>query len=334
MKICTKCVLPEAFPGIKFNEDGVCNFCLRYKGEADIEAKKHAILKRFEALVEEVRNRSGYHCMLAYSGGKDSTYTLKLLRERYDLRVLAVTLDNGFISPQAFVNINHIVEAVNADFLLIKPRLDLLKEIFIGVSGDKSPYPMKALERASSTCNACIGLIKNVTTRIAVEQDIPMMAFGWSPGQAPISASLFKMSIAMLRQMHDTRSGPLREIAGDDVAPYLLQERHFDGLTQCPHNVNPLAFHDYHEETILKEITKLGWVAPKDTDGNSSNCLLNTYANRLHLEKFKFHPYAFEVAGLVRAGAMTRDQGLVSLADLGTEEILKTVETRLGLRDR
>ena len=27
MKLCTRCVLPETFPGIKFDEHGVCNHC-------------------------------------------------------------------------------------------------------------------------------------------------------------------------------------------------------------------------------------------------------------------------------------------------------------------
>ena len=46
--------------------------------------------------------RKNDHCLLGFSGGKDSSYTLWQLRERYGLRVLAVTLDNGFISPGSF----------------------------------------------------------------------------------------------------------------------------------------------------------------------------------------------------------------------------------------
>jgi hypothetical protein len=28
---CTKCLLPESFPGIEFDHKGVCNFCNNYK---------------------------------------------------------------------------------------------------------------------------------------------------------------------------------------------------------------------------------------------------------------------------------------------------------------
>ena len=27
MKRCTRCVLPETFPGIQFDEEGVCQYC-------------------------------------------------------------------------------------------------------------------------------------------------------------------------------------------------------------------------------------------------------------------------------------------------------------------
>lgn len=331
MKICTRCVLPETFPGIRFNEEGVCNHCLAYRGEEDAARKKRRVREKFEAVADDVRGKGEYQCVLAYSGGKDSSYTLWLLRHHYGLRVLAVTIDNGFVSPQAFVNIRNIVEAVNADSLVVKPRLDLLCSVFAGVIED-NPFPPKALERASSCCNACIGLVKNVVMRIAIDKEIPIMAFGWTPGQAPISAAFFRMNASMMRQMHDTRTAPLLALAGDDLDPYILNERHFENAGGFPYNVNPMGFHDYTEHQIVEKIVELGWRAPDDTDGNSSNCLLNALANRLHLKEYGFHPYAWEVGGLVRAGVVTREEGLESIADLGSEEAATSAAERLGLK--
>jgi len=328
MKTCTRCVLTETFPSIRFDEDGVCNYCRESRGEAHTEAKQERARRKFEQLVDRVRSASGYHCLLAYSGGKDSTYTLWQLRERYGLRVLAVTFDNGFISPHAFTNIRRVVEALNADHILIKPRFDLLRRIFAGVA-ESSPFPMKALERASSICNACMGLVKSITLRLAIEQQIPIVAYGWSPGQAPMSASVFRMNAAMFKQMHETRTAPLRAIAGDDLAPYLLNESHFSRRNDFPYNVNPLAFLEYDEHQIIEQIKQLGWQSPDDTDGNSTNCLLNSYANRVHLQQYGFHPYAFEIAGLVRQRAMTRQEGLAKLKDLGSERAARRVAERL-----
>jgi len=330
MRRCSRCVLPETFPGVSFDEAGVCNYCREHAARPEKGAAAQRAKRKFEELAANVRTRPGYHCLLAYSGGKDSTYTLWLLRERYGLRVLAVTFDNGFLSAGSFDNVRRIVEKLNVDHLLVKPRFDLLRTLFAGVART-NPFPPAALERASSICNACISLVKGATLRIAIEQRIPMIAYGWSPGQAPASAAIFRFNKAMLRHMQQARMAPLIEIAGDAVLPYMLTHEHLDGPHPLPYSVNPLAFAGYDEHRIIDRITKLGWRPPADTDGNSSNCLLNSFAIRQHLADHGFHPYAFEIAGLVREGVMTRAEGIEKIENLGSAGVAARVARRLGL---
>ena len=97
MKRCINCVLPETFPGIKFDEDGVCNFCRNFRGAKNLEERKLRYRQRFEKLIKEHKGRVAYDAIMSYSGGKDSTYVLSILKERYRLNVFAVTFDNGFI---------------------------------------------------------------------------------------------------------------------------------------------------------------------------------------------------------------------------------------------
>lgn len=40
LKRCTKCILPETMPYIKFDEHGVCNYCHNYKKEISQNLKK------------------------------------------------------------------------------------------------------------------------------------------------------------------------------------------------------------------------------------------------------------------------------------------------------
>jgi len=332
MRLCTGCVLPESFPGIRFDAAGMCNYCREFAARPSAESLKARYRTKFDGIVNQVRGTSEYDCVLAYSGGKDSTYTLWLLRERYRLNVLAVTFDNGFVSPDAFTNIRRSVETLNVDHILVKPRFDLLRKIFAEVS-ESGLFPAKALERASSICTACISLVKNATLRIAIEKHAPILAWGFSSGQADMRASILKMNALMLRAMHDSRSLPLLKIAGDAVRSHLLNESHFAEDVEFPYNVNFLGFHDCSEEDELVRIRELGWQEPRDTDGNSSNCLLNAYANRQHIQKFGFHPYAFEVAGLVRAGALSREEGLAKLENLGNESTCRAIAMRLGVRE-
>ena len=331
MMTCTRCVLPATFPGIGFDGEGVCNFCRAQPAQHDETGKMARAKARFEQIVGRVRPTPGIQCLMAYSGGKDSTYTLMVLRRVYGLRVLAVTLDNGFISPQAFANSRRVVEALDVDQVTVKPRMGLVRRIFAACAFG-NPFPAKALERASSICNACMGLVKSVALRIALERRIPIVAWGWSPGQAPVSASAVKLSASMMLRMQAARAAPLVAIVGDEIRPYLPDPRHASAEgCSLPHATNPLAFLDYDERRIISEIEPLGWRPPEDTDGNSTNCLLNSYANRVHLRRYGFHPYAFEIAGLVRRGLMARTEGLAKLSDLGSRGAAEAVARRLHL---
>lgn len=327
MKICTRCVLPETFPGIKFDNEGVCNFCLNFKGQEKLIEQKEKYKSKFESLFEQHRNTGDYDCLMCYSGGKDSTYTLYILKKDYNARILALTIDNGFVSERARQNICNVVESLGIDHYLIKPRFDVLRKIFNACSS-KNLYSPKTLERASTICTSCMGLVKFISLRLAIEKEIPFITYGWSPGQAPIASSVFKTNAVMIKSMQDAIKIPMASIVGDAIEPYFLEDKHFE--KSFPYNISPLAFLDYDEENIYETISRLGWKAPSDTDANSTNCLLNSYANILHIEQFGYHPYAFEMANLVREGIIEREDALNRLKESGQTDVIDSVRQKLA----
>lgn len=330
MKICTKCVLPETFPGIKFNDDGVCNFCLKSTGQEKIEERKEKYKAKFESLFEERRGTGDYDCLMCFSGGKDSSYTIHILKEEYDARILAVTVDNGFCSERAEKNIRNIVESLDVDHIFFKPRFGILKDVF-GACRSKNIYSRKSLERASTICTSCMAFVKFISLRMTIEKSIPFIAYGWSPGQAPIASSVFKNNPETIRSMQKAVEEPITSIVGDAAKPYFLEERHFEDKDKFPYNVNPLAFLEYDEDIIFDVIQSHGWVAPTDTDANSTNCLLNSYANMLHKEQFSYHPYAFEMANLVRQNLVDREDALERLNSEESAEMIEYVKQKLNL---
>ncbi len=330
MKRCVRCVLQETFPGIRFDEQGVCNFCRAYEAETAHNTKKDEYSKKFEQLVEKYRGKSSHDALVCYSGGKDSTYTLSILKKKYGLNSLAITFDNGFQSEKALQNARNVVDNLGIDHILFKPRIDNLKIIFRGsATGDL--YPAKSQERTSAICTSCLSIVKFASIRIAIEKQIPFIAFGWSPGQAPIASAVAKSNPQMLKSMQNVAYRVLYGMVGDSIRPYFLEDWHFAQKDAFPYHVSPLAFEDYNEKSIIEEISLLGWEAPADTDANSTNCLLNAYANIVHEEKYKFHPYEFEVAGLIRAGYVSREAGLEKILRKEDDKIIATVKKRLGI---
>jgi len=330
MQICKKCVLNERFMGIRFNEDGICNFCSSAKSVDNQRAVRRKYEAKFEKLIEEHRGKGSYDALVAYSGGKDSTYTLHLLLERYDLRILAYSFDNWYQSERARRNIRAVLSNINVDHMTITPSFEGVKKIVLASMSDDL-YSAKAMARASSICTSCISLIRSIGFRFAIEQQIPFLIFGMSPGQAPIATAVVKTNPQMLRTMQETLLRPLSDRLGDVVKPYFLERRHFDKPEDFPYSINPLAFADYDEEVIYETADKYGWKKPEDTDANSTNCLLNALANQVHLDMFGVNPYAYEIAELVRTGCMTRDEGLARLAEPFPAEQIEEVKKSLGI---
>jgi len=341
MKICSSCVLPETFPGIRFDENGVCQHCIRYEKvpqQRHLETKSRYRLK-FRELTEKIKGKGTYDALVAYSGGKDSTYTLRYLSQETGLKVLAITFDNGFLSPAAFKNISNVTSALNVDQIFFAPGYQSAKTAFQR-STTMDVYPMKSLERASAVCNTCMYLAKAIILKTAIEKGIPIIAYGWSPGQAPVQSSVMKLSESMIRQNQGLSKNCLEPLVGEDVESYLLQEWHYQLIEDHGRafngsylfNAHPLAFIDYNEEEIVELIGQLGWNEPTDTDANSTNCLLNSFANLEHLGKHGFHPYAFEISGLVREGYMTREEGLEKLNKEPSDSIVKEVERKLNIQ--
>ena len=330
MKRCKKCILPENFPHVTFDENGICNFCRAYRGQKEDRRLRKQYKKRFEILLKKQGKKNEYDILACYSGGKDSTYTLSILKNIYKLRVLAFTFDNGFLPERTYTNIRNVAEKLKVDHIFFKPRFDVLSKIFKKAS--KEPlYPPKALERASAICTSCIGLVKYISLKLAIEKEIPLVGFGWSPGQAPITSSILKINPLMIKSMEKIIKGPMRKIVGSGIESYFLNKRHYAKPKNFPTLVHPLAFYEYNEKKILRDIKKLGWRLPKGVELNATNCYLNSFADEAHIKKYHFHPYVMEIANLVRQGIMTREEGLRHIPFKKDKRIVNLAKRKLGL---
>lgn len=129
IKRCTKCILPETTPFIKFDELGVCNYCLEHKKISYLGKNK------LEDFLEKYRNKNGkIDCLVAFSGGRDSSYGLHLIKKELGLNPIAFTYDWGMISDLGRRNQARVLGKLGVEQILVsaniaKKRKDIRENI-------------------------------------------------------------------------------------------------------------------------------------------------------------------------------------------------------------
>lgn len=306
MKVCKRCLLNSNMPSVRINDDGLCNFCATKYDTQGLEDNGE---EELTSLLKGNADKK-YQIILAYSGGKDSTYTLKMIKERYNASILAVTFDNGFLSETCLKNIRRVTDNLGVDSILVKYPSETIIKAFKYIEDGKA-FPRQSMERASAICNMCIMFIKNLIYYETIIRRIPIICFGWTPGQVKTSKSLIRLNHKMVLKGFENIKSIITGRFGAYYEKYFLDDAFMrENEAYMPYLYYPFVKNEYNEESAIKEIKEIGWIPPENTDGNSSNCLLNSYANQCHISCFGYHPYAFEISNLIREGYLTREEGL------------------------
>jgi hypothetical protein len=113
-----------------------------------------------------------------------------------------------------------------------------------------------------------------------------------------------------------------------EIEKSLIEKYGFNSISV----INPMLTESVSEEQIINDISKLGWVKPKDTGLNSSNCQLNDLGIFLHHKKYGFNPYILEIAEQVRFGLMTKEKAKEKInAVPAVGEVTKQAE-KIGIK--
>lgn len=171
MKRCTRCVMPETWPGITFDASGVCSICRESKHKVEIDWNQRQgwlgdILQEYREYARARGNK--YNCIVGYSGGKDSAYTLWAAVRKYGMKPLVVTFDHGFpLSPEAEWNMTQIPKMLDCDHLRFS----------IG-NGLRNGLCRKASEVNGDFCWHCHNGVGALPARISKQWDIPLQIWG------------------------------------------------------------------------------------------------------------------------------------------------------------
>lgn len=293
---CTRCILPENYPDIDFDENGVCRVCRehdrRYSG-IDWDSRR----ARLEKILDRYRGKGEkYDVMVPFSGGKDSTYTLWTLKNRYGMRCLAFNFDNGFQDPGALAFVKKAASRLGVDLITYSPDFQLLKDVY-----------RRALNATGEFCTACVVLMPTAIFRAADSQGIRLIAAGFSDMlEAPPRETSFMDRVCFKNIMKGHI--PMEKLRWDYFFP--SWKRMF--------RVKQINIPDFIEwdlpmiyDTLNRELDFGKSMADVRYD-----CLATPHSSYLYRMKTGFGKYTYLYANMVRSGVISR------------EEALKTVDAR------
>lgn len=165
LKTCKKCGLPETFETIEFDAEGICNICHAHVARStDNWAAKHYDLT---ALVDTYRGRHPYDCIVPFSGGKDSTFTLWYLVTQLQLKPLVVQFDHGFFRQGVLENNRRTFKKLGVEVHSFTPNWHLVKRVM-----------KEALIRKGDFCWHCHTGIFSYPMQVALKEKTPLVIWG------------------------------------------------------------------------------------------------------------------------------------------------------------
>jgi asparagine synthetase B (glutamine-hydrolysing) len=324
LKRCAKCILPETYPFVDFDANGVCHYCRTWK---KIEVKGEEALLR---AIEPYRSKDGSpDVIVAFSGGRDSSYGLHYVKKSLGMNPVAFTYDWGMVTDLARRNcarvcgklgVEHIIRSAditakrryvrkNIEAWLKRPELGM---VTLFMAGDKDFYSHARQLRKETGIKLVIFCTGNMiedapykTGLMGVPQDdhnntLTFMSWRNKIGMLRYFAKNYLKNPSYINEsLVDTANAFWQTFVVKDDFLYLYHYLKWDEKTIV--------------DTIIKEYD---WEVSPDTtttwrigDGTAA------FYNYIYQEMAGFTEDEVMLANMVREGDITRDEALQRAAE-------------------
>ena len=288
---CKKCLMPFQTRFIKPN--GNCVICHEHSKKwmnKDYGLAESELIEIFDHYKKRNKNKK-YDCIVAFSGGKDSVYALYLAKEKYGMRPLAVTGDNGLLTDRALKNMKTTVDRLGCDHMIVTQDKEELRSLY------KAYF-----KKTKNFCEICYLTISLSLGKAAIEYDVPLIITGFA---FKVDSSHFRADRRYC--FEDSFVNIVKnEIDESIYSKYLTKS------IRAKNHFHLLHLFDYinHEESEIYKVleTELGWDS-NNRDDKHSDCRFHHMLGYLKWISGDATSLALMTpAALLRDGQITRDQ--------------------------
>jgi hypothetical protein len=338
---CTKCILPSTYPGIRFDEKGVCSYCHAEMLKQNLPEEKRDKAELDRIILAHKGRNAKYDAVVGLSGGKDSSYVAYYLKKEYNLKLLGFNYDIGYRSHYAVRNIETVADKLDMDVVTIRPKKSFLMRLFTHFLRNRGEF-----------CSVCNNLGYLIGASFVRSQKISLgfsalAVGGWSKKyefQQRISVTsmqyffenltddLFQDLLAQpfidshvvmrFKQLQDPRQAQIGSEEHKQLGEYAMN------FIQLPDYIDWNIREIPH--VLLRE---LGWAHPSDLHESHFDCLLFPIKEYLKFKKYGLSQETIKNSVLIREGLMTRNEALERAHMEQTEEplVMGTFLGELGL---
>jgi N-acetyl sugar amidotransferase len=166
MKMCNRCMVLETQDGIEFDHEGICTVCRQVEvKETKIDWNERR--RQFEEILSNYRGKYSYDCVVPFSGGKDSTFTLWKLVTDFKLKPLVVTFDHGFFRPKHLAARARTLKTLGVDHISFTANWHVVKKLM-----------RESLIRKGDFCWHCHTGVYAFPMQLAVRFEVPLIIWG------------------------------------------------------------------------------------------------------------------------------------------------------------
>jgi len=325
-RICNNCVMDTSDPDIKFDENGICNYCIEYpKKRKMFVPEPHEREKYLNKMIEVCKKKGKgkkYDCIIGVSGGVDSTYLAWKVKE-FGLRPLAVHLDNGWDSELAVANIHKVLKQLDIELYTYVLDWEEFKSLQIAFLKSSTP------DCEIPTDHAIVALLR----QLASKYDLPLILGVNFSSEAilPRAWSQGHMDWHYIKKVNKLFGNKkLKNYPHYSIFKLIYWKR----IKSIP-EFYLLNYIEYVKEDAKKFlIEKFDW---QDYGSKHHESIYTKfYQNYILPTKFGFDKRRAHYSSLILAKQMTRDEALIKLKEpLYSEEELKEhleyIPKKLGL---
>ena len=316
-QVCTNCVMDTTDSKIKFDENGVCDYCNSYKDDILPNWKPNE-LNEFELnkISEKIRKDGlgkEYDCILGLSGGTDSSYLAYIAKEKMGLRPLIYTVDTGWNLNVAVENIERLVKALNLDMYTEVINWSEMKDLQLAFFKAQVAYqdlPQDHVIFAGLYNYAVKNGIKYVLTGSNIATECVRPPIEW----------VHLNDLRLIKNIHKKFGKvKLSTLPMCSMFKYRLYYQYVKGMKR----VAPLDMIPYDKEAAEKELfEKFGW--EKYENKHYENIFTRFYEGYYLPVKFGYDKRKSYFSNMILTKQLTRDEALLKLKEAPySEEMMK-----------